>query len=291
MQSFTPVSVCPENMTTTGAATGPRFWQSFSLLWLLLVMVSPLHADTVRLATVETLDQSGLLTVLNEAFEQKTGIKVDVTLSGSARALMRAEEGGVDVLLVSNPGMEEEFLASTQVADRRPVMYSDFVVIGSQSDPSRIAELDTAGMLLRRITLTQMPFASQGDGSVAYQKELELWTASRLQPGGRRYMEAGGNLRNLIEMAQYYQAYVLLERRDYVSYRDRTNLKLLYENDPLLYLPYHVIAVSADKHPDVNSEQAKAYVEFLTGPEGQRLIEEFRFRDEQVFFPGSPPDA
>lgn len=291
MQSFTPTSGHSENHVTKEAATGSLVWQKFALLCALLFSASPLHADTVRLATVETLDQSGLLTVLNEAFEQQTGIKVDVTLSGSARALMLAEDGEVDVLLVSNPGMEEEFLASTQAADRQPVMYSDFVVIGSQSDPSRIAELDTAGMLLRRITLTQMPFVSQGDGSVAYQKELELWTASRLQPGGRRYMEAGGNLRNLFEMAQYYQAYMLLERRDYVSYRDRTNLKLLYENDPLLYLPYHVIAVSADKHPDVNSEQAKAYVEFLTGPEGQQLIEEFRFRDEPIFFPGSPPDA
>jgi tungstate transport system substrate-binding protein len=291
MQSFTAVSVCSENKTTMGAGTGSRFWQPFSLLCVLLVMALPLHADTVRLATDETLDQSGLLTVLNDAFEQQTGIKVDVTLSGSGRALMLAEEGEVDVLLVSNPGMEEEFLASTQAADRQPVMYSDFVVIGSQSDPSRIAELDTAGMILRRITLTQMPFVSQGDGSVTYQKELELWTASRLQPSGRRYMVAGSNLRRLFEMAQHYQAYTLLERRDYLTYKDRTNLHLLYENDPLLYLPYHVIAVSADKHPDVNSEQAQAYVEFLTGPEGQSLIEEFRLRDEPVFFPGSPPDA
>lgn len=263
--------------------------RSLGLMLLFLLALPAQAAEPLRMVTVDALDDSGLLTVLNEAFEQHSGIEVEVNLTGTVRALTLAEDGEVDVVLVRNPELEQAFVDGGHGVERHPVMYSDFVVLGAGSDPSRISELDSAGMILRRITLTQMPFVSHGNGSVPYRKELELWAASRLQPGGRRYMVAGSNLRRLFEMAQHYQAYTLLERRDYLTYKDRTNLHLLYENDPLLYLPYHVIAVNADSHPEVRSEQAQAYIDFITGSEGQQLINEFRFRDEPIFFPGSPP--
>ena len=46
-----------------------------------------------------------------------------------------------------------------------------------------------------------------------------------------------------------------------------------------------MIAVNPQKHPHVKYDLAMKFVEFITGPTGQEIIEDFKIDGEQVFFP------
>ena len=54
--------------------------------------------------------------------------------------------------------------------------------------------------------------------------------------------------------------------------------------DPTLDNPYGVIVVNPARH-DVEYELAMLYVGFLTGQEGQAIIEEYTIDGQPVFYP------
>ena len=67
--------------------------------------------------------------------------------------------------------------------------------------------------------------------------------------------------------------------------QDKLDLQILVEGDPRLFNPYGVIAVSPQKHPDVNYEGAMRFIDWLTSSSGQQAIGEFRVGGKQLFFP------
>lgn len=48
-----------------------------------------------------------------------------------------------------------------------------------------------------------------------------------------------------------------------------------------------VIAVNPAKHPHVNYETARRFIEFVTGDEGQRIISSYRINGHQLFYPNA----
>ena len=64
----------------------------------------------IRLATTTSTDNSGLLSYLLPAFENKTGYRVHVIAVGTGKALRMGRDGDADVLLVHAPEVEIEFV-------------------------------------------------------------------------------------------------------------------------------------------------------------------------------------
>ena len=64
---------------------------------------------------------------------------------------------------------------------------------------------------------------------------------------------------------------------------------MLYENDELLFNPYHVIMVNPEKHPHIKIDLARKYSEFIRGEEGQGLIRNFKVNDQILFYPDVIP--
>jgi tungstate transport system substrate-binding protein len=62
------------------------------------------------------------------------------------------------------------------------------------------------------------------------------------------------------------------------------DLVVLSEGDERLHNPYGVIAVNPERHEGVNAEPAAAFVDWITSPAAQDLIEGYRIGGEQVFF-------
>ena len=52
-----------------------------------------------------------------------------------------------------------------------------------------------------------------------------------------------------------------------------------------MFNPYHVIAVNPAVHAHVKYGLAKKYIEYVTGPEGQALIANFKKDGQQLFYP------
>jgi tungstate transport system substrate-binding protein len=240
----------------------------------------------LRLGTTTSTENSGLLRHLLPPFERQCGCTVDVIAVGTGKALKLGERGDVDVVLVHARSLEDRFVAEGWGVDRRDVMYNDFVVLGPRGDPARVKGAKDGAEALRRIAASQSTFVSRGDQSGTHEKELELWKRAATAPGGRWYLDAGQGMSEVIMMASERGAYTLADRGTWLAMKGRTpTLEVAFEGDPALFNPYGVIAVNPGKHPAVNQALATKLMDFLTGPEGRRLIAGYRVNGEQLFFP------
>ena len=62
---------------------------------------------------------------------------------------------------------------------------------------------------------------------------------------------------------------------------------VVVEGDPELFNQYGVILVNPDRHPAVKAEAGQAFIDWLTGDEGQAAIANYRVDGQQLFFPNA----
>ena len=241
--------------------------------------------ERLRMSTTTSTQDSGLLKVLLPPFEKRNGCRVDVIAVGTGQALKLGEAGDVDVVFVHARKLEDKFVADGFGVNRRDVMYNDFVVIGPKSDPAGIARAKSAAEALKAIAARQASFISRGDKSGTHMKERDLWQTAGVVPGGSWYIEAGQGMGPVITMATERRAYTLADRGTYNAFRGgKTDLVILFQGEKGLFNPYGVIAVNPRKHPHVKHDLALRFIDYVTGPEGQRIIADYRQHGEPVFF-------
>ncbi|HZP92032.1 MAG TPA: substrate-binding domain-containing protein [Burkholderiales bacterium] len=246
---------------------------------------APAEPD-LRLATTTSTDNSGLLGVLLPKFEAKSGIKVRVIAVGTGKALKLGENGDVDVVLVHSRPDEDRFVAAGFGVNRRDVMYNDFVIVGPAADPAGIRGMQDALGAFRRIAQTGAAFVSRGDDSGTHKLELACWRALGIRPETNPgYRSAGRGMGEVLLMAAELNAYTLTDRATQRALAKKTGLTILVGGDPRLFNPYGIIAVNPQRHADVNFRGAMALVDWITSPEGQQAIADFKVDGEQLFFP------
>ncbi len=264
---------------------------SIAALGLLsLVHASAAHAAEparIRCASTTSTQNSGLFGVLLPAFEKKTGIKVDVIAVGTGQALALGRRGDVDVVFVHAKEDELRLAAEGWFVDRRDVMYNDFILLGPPSDPARVSEEKSAATALARIVAAGATFVSRGDDSGTHKMELALWRTAGIVPRGRQgYMEIGQGMEAALRVASEKAAYTLSDRGTWLAVKDKKNLALrvLLEGDPALFNQYGVMAVNPRRHPHARFKEAMAFIEWITSPEGQRIIATFRDKNGNPLF-------
>jgi len=245
------------------------------------------RAQTLTLATTTSTRDSGLLDVLLPEFEKESGITVKVIAVGSGQALELGRRGDADVLLVHSPEAEQRFMAEGFGAERQSIMHNEFVLVGPSAKPAEIPEQSSITAAFRRIARSESSFVSRGDESGTHAKEKQIWSAAGVEPRGEWHIEAGSGMAEVLRMASEKQAYTLTDRGTYLAQRDKLNLVILAEGDPLLLNPYSVIVVSPAKHPQVNHAAARRFAGFLLSAQGQRVIETFGVEEfgQPLFFP------
>jgi tungstate transport system substrate-binding protein len=242
------------------------------------------------LATTTSTQDSGLLDYLLPMFEQETNNKVKVVAVGSGQALQMGKDGDADVLLVHSPAKEKEFMTAGDGVRREDVMYNDFVIVGPEADPAKIAGMKTAAEAFQAIADSKATFISRGDDSGTHTKEKAIWSALKLEPQGDWYVSAGQGMGAVLTMAAEKQGYTLSDRATYLTQtKNGLKLKLLVEGDKLLLNPYGVIAVNPAKNPNIKGELANQFIDWLISVPVQEKIAEFK-KDEfgiSLFTPSS----
>lgn len=239
----------------------------------------------LRMATTTSTENSGLLGVLNLPFEQKYGARVDVIAVGTGKALRLGANGDVDIVFVHDPAAEEKFVEEGHGIERTAVMYNDFVLLGPAADPAGVKNSGSAAEAFKKIADSQAPFVSRGDDSGTHKKEQAAWKATGIEPHGDWYASAGQGMGAVLRIADDKNAYTLCDRGTYLAYREKIVLTVLFEGDPALFNPYHIMAVNPKSYPHVNYDLAKKYIEYITGPEGQSIIANFRVGGKPLFYP------
>jgi tungstate transport system substrate-binding protein len=86
------------------------------------------------------------------------------------------------------------------------------------------------------------------------------------------YVNSGESMSMCLSTASKKRAYCLSDNATYLSYRDSLALKPLLENGEDMQDVYSLIDVNPKKVDGVNSEGAKALIEWMFGEEASNLI-------------------
>ena len=258
------------------------------LALLALLAVAPAGAAgpaTLKLATTTSTVDTGLFDVLLPAFERRCGIAVRVLSVGTGKALKLAENGDVDVVLVHSRRAEEEFLAKGVGTNPVDVMHNDFVIAGPAADPAGVAATKTAAEAFAAIARAGAAFASRGDRSGTHDRELELWGRAGVATFGAWRLETGQGMGATLRLAGEKGAYLLADRATWLAQGAASGLKLLFEGGDDLLNRYRVIVVHPARHPRANYVEAMTFAGWITSPEGQGAIRDFRKNGRALFVP------
>jgi tungstate transport system substrate-binding protein len=265
-----------------------RFLSLLSIAALMAIVVSVGHAETVlRMSTTTSTEASGLLPSLLAPFEKANNCKVHVISVGTGKTLKLGENGDVDVVFVHARKAEDKFVADGYGVDRKDVMYNDFVIVGPKDDPEKLKEAKTAVDAFKRLAEGKADFISRGDDSGTDKMEKQLWKEAGITPKGKWYIEAGQGMGEVLQMAFNKKGYALADRGTFLAYGGNIDLVIVFQGDKALFNPYGVIAVNPQKYPKVNYELAKKFIDYVTGPEGQKVIADFKVNGKQLFFPNA----
>jgi tungstate transport system substrate-binding protein len=243
----------------------------------LLCLAGPAGAQSkiVILSTTTSLQDSGLLDVLVPLFERRTGSTVKTIAVGTGQALALAARGEADVVLAHAPALEKTYADEGRLANRRLVMVNDFVVVGSEADPAKIAGEKSAVAAFRRIAAAGARFVSRGDRSGTHLLEQALWNQAGVAPAPPWYIESGQGMGATLGLAADRRAYTLSDRATLLTFGRRLALKLMVEGDRLLLNVYSVLEVTPASGPRVNAAGGKAFADFLLSSEAQQVIRAF----------------
>ncbi len=253
---------------------------------LITLFIGPqAFAETLRLATTTSTQNSGLLDKLLPTFQTKTGIEIHVIAVGTGKALRMGRDGDVDVVMVHAPSAEEKFVKAGYGSDRIQFMYNDFVIVGPPKDPADVKAATSVTEALQKIEASKAGFVSRGDDSGTHKKEIRLWKNAALSPQGKWYMEAGQGMGKVLQIAAETGAYSLTDRGTWLAYKGKVNMELLFAGDKNLNNVYGIIAVNPKKHTDTNYKSAKILIDWVASKEAQTIIKNYRLHGEALFVP------
>src|SRR2546427_1987265 len=187
----------------------------YLLIAALVVSLAPpagVQSSVVILSTTTSTQDSGLLDVLAPIFERRTGYTVKTISVGRGQASALAARGEADVTRCHASSLETHYLADGRMTNRRLVMYNDFVIVGPEADPARIAGERSVVAALRRIAGAGARFVSRGDKSGTHALELALWKQAGVGPAAPWYIQSGRGIGAALGLGRRRRAYTLTGR-------------------------------------------------------------------------------
>jgi tungstate transport system substrate-binding protein len=245
-----------------------------SLLFAFGFFLSAAPERSLMLATTTSVDASGLLDVLADAFKKETGIALRWIAVGTGAALKQARDGNADAVIAHARSLEDEFIREGYGVNRRVFARNFFLLVGPSSDPAAVSGSRTAAEAFGRIKSAGAPFVSRGDRSGTHARERDLWAAAG-GPPARNYLETGQGMAETLRVAAERGGYTLTDSATFFSLRALSGLSPVFENAPELENIYAVMAVDPARVPSARYGEAMALIAFLTSPRGQKLIGEF----------------
>ncbi len=285
----------PPSLLSTNFRQKPHRWVAAALLALASAVPvlswsqGSTPAPFVVMASTTSTEQSGLFKHLLPAFKAARGIDVRVVALGTGQALDTGRRGDADIVLVHDLAAEQKFVADGYAAQRRDVMYNDFVLVGPKGDPAGVMGNSIAAAF-KKLAATKETVISRGDKSGTHAAELRLWQdagidVAKNKPAG--YKECGCGMGPALNMGSSLNGYVLTDRGTWLNFKNRGELAVLVQGDKSLFNPYGVMVVSRSKFPHVKAELAQQFADWVVSPAGQQVIASYQIGGETLFFPNA----
>ena len=255
------------------------------LIFILIFLIKNTLANDkhITIASTTSTHDTGLLEYINKEFEKKYKIKVRALSLGTGQAIKVAMDGNVEILLVHHKKSELEFMNNGYGALRYDLMYNDFVLIGTKIDSKTCSSIENKMIEIKK---SKLLFVSRGDESGTHKKEKELWELSNINIPFKEnwYLSVGQGMGSTLLIANQKNAYTLSDRSTWIAFNKKENLKIVCENLPPLFNQYGIILVSNKINNNLNIEEAKKYIDWITSEEAKKLINNYRVNGKQLFF-------
>jgi len=258
------------------------------LAFLLIFSVAgrTLAATEIICSSTTSTENSGLFGYILPMFEKKTGIKVKVVARGTGAAIEMGKRGDADVAFVHAKEQELKAVEEGFFVNRHDVMYNDFVIIGPADDHAKIKGIKSAADAFKKISASAL-FVSRGDNSGTNTKEISIWKKVGIEPKGQKwYLEVGQGMEKTQRIANEKRAYTLTDRGTWLATKDKDKLEMVVvlEGDPILFNQYGVMAVNPEKHKHVKYKEAMEFVNWVISKEGQEAIGSFKDSNGNALF-------
>lgn len=229
----------------------------------------------IRMSTTTSVNDSGLLPYLLPVFEEATGYTVEVQSAGTGAAIQKAVDGNADLILVHSKASEETFVNDGYGVERIPFMYNYFVVVGPADDPAGIKGSANAAEAFEKIEENEAAFVSRGDESGTHKAELKIWGDDVPEADDEWYISAGQGMGACLTMASEKGAYCLTDKATFLSNKADLDLEIILAEGDDMKNTYSLIECNPEKLDGINTEGAKALIEWLTGDEASALIAKY----------------
>ena len=237
----------------------------------------PADPHTVRCAVIGGMTMTGLWQALSKMFEEQTGYKIEVVVTGPRPILDEAMRAGkVDLLTMHSGDITTDLVADGYGVNMRPWTRNELCIVGPLDDPAHIRGMTNGVEALKKIAATRSHFVDfQGIGS----RELahNLWTRANLEPKGDWVLrDDTASKFNILQFARTNDAYVVVGYIPaHMQKMNASGMEILVKDDPTMRRPFIVMETNPKKIPGVNSAGARALSDFLLSPKVQNFLLDF----------------
>ncbi|MDQ1279218.1 MAG: tungstate transport system substrate-binding protein [Thermoproteota archaeon] len=237
-------------------------------------------------STTTSLYETGFLDYLKQNFEQTNpGFNVSFISQGTGQAILTAQNGGADLVLVHAPSNEFTFCNTSYGVNRKIISYNFFMIAGPGSDSANIngsSTLDAFKKIKAAGEAGQAIWISRGDGSGTETKEKALWKAAginytQISQETSWYLKAGQGMTSTLLLANQKNGYTLSDMASYLNNVNKGNIQLknfISTGSDLLNV-YSAIAVNPQKVTTVKFDAAMTLIRYMVSDAGQNLFNTF----------------
>ena len=264
----------------------------FKILFSIFLMFSPLsaYAAEIIIQSTTSTKNSGFYDFIIPKVKKNLSLDVKVVAVGTGQAISNAKRCDGDVLLVHDIEAETAFVKEGYGLKRYDLMYNDFIFVGPRLDNLRLRNKRDTIDVLQTIYDSKVIFLSRSDNSGTHNKEKKLWKSAGLEPSkysGQWYLETGLGMGATLNIAAGKNAYTITDRATWISFKNKSDLQILFDEDPRLFNQYGIILVNPEHCPNVNIKDANRFLRWIISDEGKSTIASFRIVNQQLFFPNN----
>jgi tungstate transport system substrate-binding protein len=238
----------------------------------------PAAGQTVRCAVIGGMMTTNFWPQLAKRFEDETGNKVEVVVSGNKRMIAPAmERGEADLITMHASDTMVNLVADGFAVDAQPWARNDHVIVGPADDPAQIRGMKDAGEAMRKLLAAKSPFVVHRGGGASEVLRAVLSDAGlALDDATVLRLPDDANQENVLELASSKHAYCLV---GFIPFKlgkmQGPGMEVMVEGDPRLRRPYLVAVANPTRWPAAHHEVAQQLAAFLRSPKTQAWIAEF----------------
>ena len=146
---------------------------------------------------------------------------------------------------------------------------------GPADDPAGIKDCADAAEAFEKIEEAEALFVSRGDESGTHKAELKIWGDDVPEADDEWYISAGQGMGACLTMASEKGAYCLTDKATFLSNQADLDLDIILAEGEDMKNTYSLIECNPEKLEGINTEGAKALIEWMTGDEASALIAEY----------------